>query len=140
VAETYQEIYFHSAGLGLGAPLERFDEVDAWMGESGTALVFVGHTHELYLREMKHGWLCNAGSVGLPLDGTPQPAWVLADGDLGRSCRLELRRSEYDLREYTALIAARPDHPDYRIPGQVPAYRRMVETGKHWKAFTPPAG
>ncbi len=139
VAEPYQEIYFHSPGLSVRSAPQHYAEVDEWMGESGIGLVFVGHTHEPFLRDLPHGTLCNAGSVGLPLDGDPRPSWVLAEGRLERGCRLEIRRPEYAVSEYTALIDVRRDNPDWSIPGQAQAYRRMVETGTHWRTFLPAA-
>lgn len=135
--DQYQELYFHSPGLGKHTSQEKYDEVDRWMGKSGTDLVFVGHTHEPFLRNLTNGILCNVGSAGTPLDGIPRPSWVLIHGPLGRDCQIEIRRTTYDLREYTEMINARQDHPQWRIPGRGEAYRRMLETGEHWKAFIP---
>lgn len=139
LADAYQELYFHSPGIGSRTPPEKYEEIDRWMEQSCTGLVFAGHTHEPFIRRLPHGIVCNAGSAGTPLDGIPRPSWVLVEGELGPDSPIEIRRTSYDLEKIYALLESRPDYPQFRFAGHAEAYRRMVETGEHWKAFLPRA-
>jgi len=53
--------------------------------------------------------LVNDGSVGLPLDGDPCPAYALLDF-AGDQCNVTVRRVEYDLEAVIAELE-RVEHP-----------------------------
>jgi putative phosphoesterase len=60
----------------------------------GQYVVVCGHVHTQYDRRLDDRRVVNAGSVGLPYQGEPVGAfWVLLGNE-----RVELRRSDYDLR------------------------------------------
>ena len=62
--------------------------------EVGQNVVVCGHVHTQYDRRLDDRRVVNAGSVGLPYQGEPAGAfWALLGNE-----RVELRRSDYDLR------------------------------------------
>lgn len=78
-------------------------------GLDGRALLY-GHTHCPVDRMVGSVRIVNDGSVGLPLDGDPRPAYALLDFE-GDVCTLTIRRVPYD-REAVAAELARVSHPD----------------------------
>jgi predicted phosphodiesterase len=77
--------------------------------EARTGTLAYGHIHRPYVREVPGGTVVNVGSVGLPFDGVPRPAWAiltLADG----RWRAEIVRVRYDT-EAVAQDLASSDHP-----------------------------
>jgi predicted phosphodiesterase len=86
---------------------------DAWraaLAPAGPpAFVFVGHTHDQFVRRIDWTVLVNPGSVGMPKDGDPRSAYaVVEDG------RVDLRRVPYDTERAAARIAALPLTGDRR--------------------------
>lgn len=72
-------------------------------------LLLFGHTHRQMDRVVGHVRLVNPGSVGIPLDGDPRPAYAwleFADGE----CTVTLCRVEYD-REAVLAELERVNHP-----------------------------
>jgi predicted phosphodiesterase len=72
-------------------------------------VLLYGHTHRPMDRVVGHVRLINDGSVGLPLDGDPRPAYALLDFE-GSECTVTLRRVDYD-REAVIAELERVDHP-----------------------------
>lgn len=68
-------------------------------------VVVGGHTHVQYDRTVRGRRLVNAGSVGMPYEGTRGAFWALLGPDV------ELRRTDYDV-EGTADWLASTDYPD----------------------------
>lgn len=66
---------------------------------AGAPLVVCGHTHMQFDRDAGETRVVNAGSVGMPYEGTPGAFWCLLDG-AGAS----LRRTEYDFAAAAAAI------------------------------------
>jgi putative phosphoesterase len=64
---------------------------DAFAGVDAP-LVVVGHTHRQYERDLGATRVANAGSVGLPYEGSRGAFWALLDGT-----EVEHRRTEYDV-------------------------------------------
>jgi len=58
-------------------------------------LMLFGHIHRIMDRRVGQVRLVNGGSVGLPFDGDPRPAYALLDFE-GRDCRVAMHRVEYD--------------------------------------------
>jgi len=70
------------------------------------AFLFVGHTHEQFVKELGATTLVNPGSLGLPTDGDTRAAFAVMDDG-----RVELHRLEYDLaraRERIRALAIAP--------------------------------
>jgi diadenosine tetraphosphatase ApaH/serine/threonine PP2A family protein phosphatase len=78
------------------------DDEEALAGVDPPRL-FCGHSHLQFRRDSRDGrvQIVNPGSVGLPMDGDPRPAYALVgeDGDV------ELRRVEYDHEAYQRALA-----------------------------------
>jgi putative phosphoesterase len=76
------------------------DVVDL-IGDVEADLLVCGHTHVQFDRTLSNGLrVVNAGSVGMPYEGTRGAFWAL----LGAS--VELRHTEYDVEAATAAIRA----------------------------------
>ncbi len=61
------------------------------MAES-EGLLFVGHTHKPFVRQVGQLQVVNPGSLGMPVDGDPRGCYaILDDGRIG------LKRVEYDI-------------------------------------------
>jgi predicted phosphodiesterase len=67
--------------------------------------LFCGHTHIPLYRPWSNSWLVNAGSVGMPLDGTPTAKYVIATQQK-YEWHVEYRMVEYDLDQLMAEFDA----------------------------------
>lgn len=65
--------------------------------------LFVGHTHRQLYQNWSRSWVCNVGSVGMPLDGTPEAKYVIATWQR-QQWQIEFRRVSYDLAALTAAF------------------------------------
>ena len=84
------------------------------------SFVFVGHTHDQFMRTIDQATLINPGSVGLPKDGDPRAEYAIFDDG-----RVELRRVAYDTTRAASRIAVLPLTADQRY--------RLVELVRHAK-------
>ena len=91
---------------------------------------FSGHSHVPFIRRVGSKLICNAGSVGMPLDGDWRPSWVLQADE-----SLELRRVTYDLQCIFALIDEADDYPDFALPGMREAYKQGLAHGLYQMRF-----
>ena len=73
------------------------------------ATLAYGHIHHPYVREVPGGTIVNVGSVGLPFDGDPRPAWAIFALAGGR-WRAEILRVPYDAEAVARELQA-SDHP-----------------------------
>ena len=85
------------------------EEVATCLAGLDARLMLYGHTHRPLDRAVGDVRLVNDGSVGLPLDGDPRPAYALLDF-VGSECRVTIRRVAYD-RNLVLDELARLDHP-----------------------------
>jgi predicted phosphodiesterase len=85
------------------------DEVHPFFSGLGARLVLYGHTHRPVDRVVAGIRVINDGSVGMPLDGDPRPAYALLDFE-GDRCDLAIRRVPYD-RETVITELERVEHP-----------------------------
>ncbi len=58
-------------------------------------VLFFGHTHLPYQKQVDRTLFVNTGSVGKPKDGDPRAGYVLAD--FGETLNITIRRVEYDV-------------------------------------------
>ena len=128
VEEKHQEMYYHDKGLTPNMEGEELTKLLAFMDAHGFSGVFAGHTHRPFIQSWGEKFVCNTGSVGMPLDGDPHPSWVLVD----RAGQMTLRRIDYDLREIYALVDNTPDYYDFQFPGCQAAFKKMYGTGIYW--------
>ena len=85
------------------------DEMRDYFAELDARLALYGHTHRPLDRLVVGIRIVNDGSVGLPLDGDPRPAYALLDFEDGE-CEVTIRRVTYD-RELVLAGLERFDHP-----------------------------
>ncbi len=85
------------------------EEVRPHLAGLDARLLLYGHTHRPVDRTVNSVRLVNAGSVGLPLDGDPRPAYALLDFE-GGQCTVTIRRVEYDV-ETVVTALERVEHP-----------------------------
>jgi predicted phosphodiesterase len=85
------------------------DQVRPHLAGLDARLLLCGHTHRPMDRVVDSVRLVNDGSVGLPLDGDPRPAYALLDFE-GDRCTVTIRRVAYDLEAVVAELE-RVVHP-----------------------------
>jgi predicted phosphodiesterase len=85
------------------------DRVYAFFSGLEARLTLYGHTHRPVDRTVDGIRIVNDGSVGLPLDGDPRPAYALLDFEGGR-CDVTIHRVVYD-REAVIGELERVEHP-----------------------------
>jgi len=85
------------------------DVLTGMLREARAQTLAYGHIHRPYVREVPEGTVVNVGSVGLPFDGIPRPAWAILTLDGGR-WRAEIVRVTYDAEAVAQELAA-SDHP-----------------------------
>jgi putative phosphoesterase len=84
-------------------------------------VLFFGHTHLPYLKQVGHTLSVNTGSVGKPKDGDPRAGYVLAS--FGTELDIQVRRVEYDVAAAAQAVreAGLPTHfADLLETGGVP--------------------
>jgi len=130
----YWEFCYHAGGIREADVEERRDELLSFMEARGFSRLFLGHTHEPYLRTISGRLICNVGSVGVPLDGDTCPSWATCELGEGSAAKVELRRTEYDLTEMLRKIDALDPGCALFYGGRTKeTYREMFRTGIHWK-------
>ncbi len=133
----YQEWFYHGAGITPEMPASAWEALLKDMEAGSYAQLFCGHTHVPFVREFGPRRVCNAGSVGVPLDGDPRPSWLLLEAGSGAPA-VSIRRVAYDLEVALQLLAQTPQYPPFKRPGVREAYARWFLTGIHWRAHLAP--
>jgi len=85
------------------------DVLTGMLREARAQTLAYGHIHRPYVREVPEGTVVNVGSVGLPFDGLPRPAWAILTLEGGR-WHAEIVRVIYDADAVAQDLAA-SDHP-----------------------------
>jgi predicted phosphodiesterase len=85
------------------------DRLYAFFSGLEARLMLYGHTHRPVDRTVDGIRIVNDGSVGLPLDGDPRPAYALLDFE-GGECDVTIHRVLYD-REAVIAELERIEHP-----------------------------
>ena len=129
----YQELFFHSPGIYPDTAGAQLEPILNWMDADAVSQVYVGHTHVPFIAWHGTRLLCNVGSVGLPLDGDPRPAWALVEQTAGEPPVVTIRRVKYEIGEILDIVDSHPDAPDFERPGMQHAYKKMLQTGIHWR-------
>ena len=129
----YQELFFHSPGIYPDTASAQLEPILNWMDADAVSQVYVGHTHVPFIAWHGTRLLCNVGSVGLPLDGDPRPAWALVEQTAGEPPVVTIRRVKYEIGEILEIVDFHPDAPDFERPGMQHAYKKMLQTGIHWR-------
>jgi predicted phosphodiesterase len=85
------------------------DRMRTYFSSLGARLVLYGHTHRPVDRRVDGMRIVNDGSVGLPMDGNPDPAYALLDFENG-DCSVTIRRVTYH-RDAVIAELGRVAHP-----------------------------
>jgi putative phosphoesterase len=96
-------------------PLATFEHVAK---VAGCEVLFFGHTHFPYQKQLAQMLFVNAGSVGKPKDGDPRAGYAVVQ--LGRHPRVEFRRVAYDVAAAARAIRE-SDLPSH--------FANLLETG-----------
>lgn len=77
---------------------------------SDADVLFFGHTHLPYEKNVAGTLFVNTGSVGKPKDGDPRAGYVIAD--IGVDAEIEFRRVEYEVQKAAQAVRTSelPDH------------------------------
>jgi predicted phosphodiesterase len=129
--EKYREISFHGMGIPEAMSEGALEPVLKFMDEKSVSILFVGHTHEPYIRHLNGKSICNPGSVGLPLDGDPNPSWILCEEVDGQRT-FEIRRVPYDIDRAVQMLKDLGFQESLGIRRR-DAYIKMLQTGIHWR-------
>lgn len=122
--KEYATLYWHGQGISRKAEESVFEENLRIMAGRDISKLFIGHTHEPWIRHFPNASICNVGSGGMPLDGDSRPSWVLWD-DAGMS----IHRVIYDFDAFERII----DSTDY--PNLNQHYKDMFRKGIHWRGL-----
>lgn len=125
----YQEWFYHARGIPETLPEDEIQKLLDFMDGYHFSRVFCGHTHCSFLRWFGSRIVCNAGSVGAPLDGDPRAAWVLLEEQPGDEPAITIRRVQYDIAAIHRLVDDAIDYPDFQQPGYREAYKHWRSTG-----------
>lgn len=137
VDAKYWGLCYHARGIREKNLEARKNELLAFMESRGLTRLFFGHTHEPFARTMEGKLICNVGSAGMPLDGSPRPSWALCELGEGAGLDVEFRRVEYDIDETMLMIdALDPDCAFFGGGRTKETYKQMLKTGRHWKVHT----
>lgn len=88
-----------------GSPLSMWEYVyesasaktlNKFLEATGADVIVMGHTHRLFVRKLKNGWVLNPGSIGQPRDGNPRPGYLLVDFS-AKPLGVEAKRFSYDI-------------------------------------------
>jgi protein phosphatase len=129
----YQEVLYHAPGIYPDTPAEKLIPLLEWMKASATSQVYIGHTHVPFIAWHGARLVCNVGSVGMPLDGDPRAVWALLEQNEGEPPVVSIRRVAYDLNTILQIVDSHPDYPHAGRPGMQQAYKKMLQTGIHWR-------
>jgi predicted phosphodiesterase len=129
--EKYREISFHLLGIPEATSEDALEPVLKFMDEKSVSILFVGHTHEPYIRQLNGKHICNPGSVGLPLDGDPDPSWILCEEVDGEKT-FGVRRVPYDIELAIQMMKELGFQKSQGLRRR-DAYIKMLQTGIHWR-------
>jgi len=127
--KKYHELELHSQGITLDMPAAKWESLCNWMEFQSVSQVFCGHTHRPFYRRLDAKLICNVGSVGMPLDGDPCPAWVMLENYSGHESLVAIRRVTYELERMHQMIDDVDDYPNFKVPAGREAYKKILATG-----------
>ena len=128
IAEKYQELCYHGNGILPSMNKEGLQEISSFLDSKQLLRLFCGHNHFAFKKEVYGKFICNAGSVGLPLDGNPRAAWVLLD-KAAENEEIKIKRVEYDIDKTVNHLYA----TDAPFECSKKDYEKMLRTGFYWK-------
>jgi predicted phosphodiesterase len=107
------------------------EELDAMFAGEAADLVFVGHTHQVAVRQTPTRTVINVGSVGFPLDEDPRAAYAVATRrEPPETWNVSIRRVPFDVEATVAAYAATGLREADPIFATIMA--RMLRTGRDY--------
>ena len=70
--------------------------VGSYFKKLGVKVLVVGHSHQMFVKQLKEGLLINPGSIGQPLDNDPNPSYVIIEVKDGSVETIIPKRFKYD--------------------------------------------
>ncbi len=101
-AATFVHASLYDQFLGFKAEDSEEDTAVRMNGHDGITL-FCAHTHRQLYRQWSNSIIINVGSVGMPLDGTPEAKYVIATRNK-TGWNVEFRRLTYDVASVMAAF------------------------------------
>jgi putative phosphoesterase len=85
------------------------EHLSAWLEEHNASCLFMGHTHQPFVRKLPQGLAVNPGSLGQPKDGDPRPSYALVDL---KRLKAKIIRLDYALEAEAELLRQEgfPEH------------------------------
>ncbi len=77
------------------------EHLAAWLEDRGVRCLFMGHTHQPFVRNLPQGLVVNPGSLGQPKDGDPRPSYALVNL---KNLKAKIVRLDYELENEAELI------------------------------------
>jgi predicted phosphodiesterase len=127
--DKYHELELHSKGITVDMPAADWEFLCSWMEAQSLSEVFCGHTHRPFYKRLGEKLICNVGSVGMPLDGDPRPAWMMLERQSGQESIVTLRRVTYKIEKLFRIIDEVDDYPRFKLPADREAYKKLLASG-----------
>ena len=77
--------------------------LNLWLEKTNCNAIIMGHTHRVFARKLKNGWILNPGSVGQPRDSNPKPSFITAETGKDE-IKIEIKRTSYDIKSTAEKI------------------------------------
>lgn len=79
------------------------ETLNLWLEKTNCNAIIMGHTHRVFVKKLKNGWILNPGSVGQPRDGNPKSSCLIAD--FGKNdLKIEVKRIPYNIESVNKKI------------------------------------
>jgi predicted phosphodiesterase len=131
IDEKYREILFHGKGIPETISAEELHQILSFMDQKRVSGLFVGHTHQPFIKHLDGKMICNPGSVGFTLDGDPRPSWILCEQEDGQQS-FSVRRVAYDIDQAVKRLME-VGFWEFDNGSKRDAYIKMLRTGIHWR-------
>ena len=129
VAPEFQEMLYHSRGIG---PENTDEEVSSFLqiaGELDARVIVAGHVHHPRDHRENGVAIVTAPSVGMPIDGDWRGGWVelsVGEGDPS----VVFHRVAYDRDRWYGLLERRRTFPSIETDEKLERYRSIFERGR----------
>lgn len=125
IEQKYQEFMFHSRGIRKDADESEDAHVAEFMKNCDIKYLYVGHTHEAFIKNISNRFILNPGSTGMPLDGSHKSSWMLVEDEVNHT----IKRVDYDVENALDLLK-RTTCP---LGTSQDNYGWVLENGRHYR-------
>ena len=105
---TRRVLFVHGSPVGLSDPVlpdAPREVLESFLEREQASMIVCGHTHLPFARTLRHRVFANAGSVGRPSDGGPDPSYLVVR--FGSRIQAEIVRTAYDAAPVIAEVKRR---------------------------------